>query len=80
MKSFTIIAASVGLAALAACQAKTDENADETLQANTLVVDNLDVGTDNMSDMNAMTDMNATIDNTTTTTTNTTTTNTTNSY
>lgn len=77
MKIITILAASVGLAALAGCQAKTtDDNAGDTLQANTLVVDNLEVATDNMPmDMNSTMDMNMTADNATTvtTTTNTTT-------
>lgn len=82
MRIITLLVASVGLAALAGCQAKTaDENTGDTLQANTLVVDNLDVATDNMTatDMNAMSDMNMTADNTMTTTVNTTTNTTTNS-
>jgi hypothetical protein len=72
MKIITTLAAIAGLAALSACAGgDADENADTTLQANTLVVDNLETPADNMTmDMNAM-DTNATDLNTTTDTTNT---------
>ena len=79
MKIITTFAACAGLVALSACGGEREESSGETLEANTLVVDNVtdvnmgmdanamgDLNTMDM-DMNATNDMNMAVDNSATT-------------